>query len=1492
MTLPRPRLRPLLLTLLGGVVLAVVWIGAAQERLTALGQSTNQPRITSLSTSSISANSARIDAAFSEDVESRIIYGKTTQYDQALPPSPAFFGAAATQGFGLTGLEPGTTYHYRVEIRRPGETRVVQSADRTFTTKSGTAGSGTVVITEIVADCTDTQCRISYTTNLATNVQLRWDTQSHGTIDEYQLGGVGELSGQYLAVNRGLLVGGLNANTTYHYRLRATTQSSGETTTGDLTFRTSANADDHIFTTGGCSDGTAIGQCSATTPGAYCEPGGNLIQRCGNQCGFNCPSGQTCNASNQCVVDPALSSSPFQCNRADCYESSGAFKAAAPSGCYSSWPKCAANTILKVRKDRSCNLWLTCATSVRIEPQAGQAAENLCLSLAACNSLNQNGNCNKYLPLGQCDNNPLRFCAADTDCEAGGSCNNPNPREPTRALQNLTFSTPGQVPQIANLSGNVLAGLDWAEQGGANIIQGFLPWQLMRQVGGNATISNSDFESSATEPAPWIVVPTEVPNQFRSSIAVEFEEKDVSPNRVLTVSPISTAQNLNGMGKCDTDTQLLCSSNADCTVNGDPGVCSVPVGQCTNGSGTVVSCTRNSPASTCASTSPCRYPDISISFAGTASEKFLANPGEYYYAEVRVRAKPGTGKSPLLRVQLGHGDYTRFTAGGVNTYVDVRATDAWQRVGLGPLTGLGGLTRLAVVCADTTSCSGADFQIDNAQVKPVLQVNTDPRYITPSCRLYPKEDSPSCEYKDSNGINYRGWRGYCLENDSVTGTCLSWWPVDIIKGEAGVFGTDQQAGYKDQNPLYFCAESAGNALSRNDFSSDPYSVAMNYGYSNSALWSSSDWTIGVYQNDDSWSDGNVSFFPAARPEDQGLRTGEIAQVDFQVACGGHCLDWPPARFMVDGAGRLIEGTQSHTGLEMRYREQINTGRFAGNGVSGGGTVGTNRIIWAFEPANGCPTGASRIANCVALYLVFNANGEFLYYGIHGNDESGEDTEATAYRTIFRLREACEKVVEVVQPGGINSAFAARVNSSAFTVPDIGTVRTTDLAPYGAIVPPAGESENPSNWPLISAQKQNLTQLAPPGQARSGHPYACNGNCSRMVCTVDPSNACATAATIRTCQNKDVNDDGIGDGQCTGVATSNPLFDLQGAQEFSPTVPPSAIPTGVPQCTAPVTQACTATSSVSMWTSGSPLLSPESVATSRFNNTCRNTIACNGRIAGCTTGTSVNYAGVRDVVCTPTFGAYRCTGTCFVNDGTTYQSVTQMTDKKYYAQQFLRRLFAQSYGIWQWTAGRYEKIPSSDLAANPDGSPQAGFVGWLPPTEICQNGDNGQPARPSFPQDYCAVPPSIVDDPSTDQDGVLFLSGPSRTATISGGSGTIGIKFNTAADPEQQPLGEIRIDWGDTIDTFAYPFAPRSDVSKPHIFSHVYVINPNNPNCRAQGTRTVCEYPIRIQVSDNWGWCNDANRNGDQNVPDTTPDTKCHPDPSGWIDTGLRVTVEP
>ncbi len=96
--------------------------------------------------------------------------------------------------------------------------------------------------------------------------------------------------------------------------------------------------------------------------------------------------------------------------------------------------------------------------------------------------------------------------------------------------------------------------------------------------------------------------------------------------------------------------------------------------------------------------------------------------------------------------------------------------------------------------------------IDKVEIKPTLNSRNEggvPEQTLQSCRLYPENNSLSCDYYDDNGHRKQGWPGYCLEYDREPGNpdaCLMWYPVDRVNGD----GVEEGGGYTDRNPLYYC----------------------------------------------------------------------------------------------------------------------------------------------------------------------------------------------------------------------------------------------------------------------------------------------------------------------------------------------------------------------------------------------------------------------------------------------------------------------------------------------------------------------------------------------------------------------------------------------------------------------------------------------------------------------------------------------------------------
>lgn len=101
-----------------------------------------------------------------------------------------------------------------------------------------------------------------------------------------------------------------------------------------------------------------------------------------------------------------------------------------------------------------------------------------------------------------------------------------------------------------------------------------------------------------------------------------------------------------------------------------------------------------------------------------------------------------------------------------------------------------------------TTCSISGWSLlDTLEVKPMLKVNNTNK-LARSCRIFPAQDAKSCAYWDDNNYYY-GQYGYCLLRDPLNRQqCLQWLPIDSLQGEI----TSEISGYFGRAPLYYCVE--------------------------------------------------------------------------------------------------------------------------------------------------------------------------------------------------------------------------------------------------------------------------------------------------------------------------------------------------------------------------------------------------------------------------------------------------------------------------------------------------------------------------------------------------------------------------------------------------------------------------------------------------------------------------------------------------------------
>lgn len=1327
----------------------------------------------------------------------------------------------------LTGLQPSTTYHYQAYSETgpdPDDLRATSST-RTLTTASGVVGGTlpTIILgpTEYVNINT---ARITFKTNVPTAALIEFSTEPNTQPDPGNAGysqvcdfpancSSPPPQPNVLNVDHTINLTGLTqASSPYFYRITIIDANRNVFALEDR-FTTTSSSSDYTFSTGDCDDGTPIRQCNAA--GEYCRPGNRTPVfdcRPDINCPYTCPGGATCSESGDCVEDPALGDSSTQCNPKTCYLKCdgnsgsasgrrcgtdadcnggkcivGSFTIPAGSGCYASWPSCDANVILKVRPDRICDKWLTCKTSLPVTDIQGKT-QNQCLDLTICDSLSPNGQCNNLLEGRQCNNDPLRFCASDSDCP-GGRC-----RAADELPLPLTFKTPEEVSQISGLTGYAVAGLDFHLQSNSPIVPvggGFYPLSLTQQVGSRFDIPNSNFEET--------VVVQRCQNDITRSCTTD---QDCTP------------------GKCifRRESQLLVSRHWEPVK---------PSGSTKGGAVTLDAESSRTNPNHMLKITPTNVADSGAQTTAAVELTTVEQAG--YILSLRMRSEQNDQPITVKLVNLG--TRTEQVLG------DLRLTTGWQPFLLGPTKGVNGPTRIAF----TTPVTGepVSFWIDDIAMLPALKVS-DTKYVPQACRLYPNDSAPSCDFTDANGLQYKGLKGYCLERDPLnSAVCLSWWPVDAVSGSS-LFGTDGLDGYNDRQPLYVCAEAAGNATSDNfpgdQLNGNPYATLSQYfnGFGGPILGL----PVGGY----TIADGDAVSCSRTEPcgggpntqnatkADSELRETDIARIVWRTA--PREFDYESPTFAIENNVAFQRSSPGNPAVrDIQYAQ--NKYSIYRNVTSSGD------VEWRMSSScGGAQQAGSGAMDCIgSAYVVFDgATGFLKNYLLHAWDQTLPGNEAEFYNVEIYQRETCTKLVQVATDSSVTAWADRTSNTSTYVVPDLNYRYVNDLAPFATAAPSA---DDPDRWSEPLFVEGPDVSLPAPHQVRGGGAYGCVGDCSARVCAI--------AKVGSFCQ------------------TSSDCFDNRGTSDETDDVQGTCVGNGF----------C---AKFDAGTKSYQLSTRPKACTTDYATSCpAGQVCCSQPDEECIGG------GASD------------------RGAQTLNSSVPTLSKPTYTQYHLMRLFAEAFSLWEWnnSTGRYERQaftswqPPTALCQVCSGGPNAnqacitdaacGSGGTC--VDAVRHPSEAVSSEPTA--DYCAIKPSIsnisnrvcVGGPNVNQ-ACTTDAGCGAGSTCGGQPVTIDegatytLRFNSNIDLEQRPLAEVSIDWGDgdvTVDG-NLRIAPRDDPNKPHAYTHVF-------HCALQG---VCAYQVKIRVKDNWGWC-------DNGVSDTPCQPSSGTDTSTWQD-GPTVRV--
>ena len=176
------------------------------------------PVISNVQASNVTSTSATITWTTDVASDSKVNYGTTTSYGSQQSNASQVTSHSIT----LTGLTPGTTYHYQcVSANAYGQ---VSSSDYTFTTATGIP-----TITNVASSAvTNTSATITWTTDVAADSAV-----DYGTTTSYG----SRQSDASMVTSHSITLTGLTPNTTYHYKC-SSTNSYGTAQSSDRTFTT------------------------------------------------------------------------------------------------------------------------------------------------------------------------------------------------------------------------------------------------------------------------------------------------------------------------------------------------------------------------------------------------------------------------------------------------------------------------------------------------------------------------------------------------------------------------------------------------------------------------------------------------------------------------------------------------------------------------------------------------------------------------------------------------------------------------------------------------------------------------------------------------------------------------------------------------------------------------------------------------------------------------------------------------------------------------------------------------------------------------------------------------------------------------------------------------------------------------------------------------------------------------------------------------------
>jgi hypothetical protein len=223
-----------------GTFTALTMSGPDAAGLVVIGPFAPAPLISAVQ-SSVTSSSATVTWTTDQLSDSQVDYGPSVAYGTSTPVDTTM---TTSHSVAINGLQPGTTYHYRVRSKNSSGVSGT-SGDFVFTTQPGP------VISAVAHTQTQTTANITWTTDQSCDSQV-----DYGTTAAY---GSSTALDPTLAVSHSQSLSGLMAGTLYHFRVKSRNSSGVLTTSGDFTLTTTPANTQPISTLADAFNGTSIG---------------------------------------------------------------------------------------------------------------------------------------------------------------------------------------------------------------------------------------------------------------------------------------------------------------------------------------------------------------------------------------------------------------------------------------------------------------------------------------------------------------------------------------------------------------------------------------------------------------------------------------------------------------------------------------------------------------------------------------------------------------------------------------------------------------------------------------------------------------------------------------------------------------------------------------------------------------------------------------------------------------------------------------------------------------------------------------------------------------------------------------------------------------------------------------------------------------------------------------------------------------------------------